>query len=106
MLPSSELTRQIPDTTNPQALRIQDGRVFLAVSQTSPGPNAADLPLVFYQFGPGLKLLGIEHAWNYRSNLSDLMRRGEVKPHDMDADLEKVKQVQVITPWRGGAAGS
>ncbi len=106
LLPSPELTRQLHWPTEPAGFRIQDGRLFLSVRQAYKVISGAfDGLQVFYQFGPGLKLLGIEYPWTFETILSELVRSGRAKPYDLDADLEKLKRIQVITPWRGGASG-
>ena len=104
ILPTSELNRQLGDPLQPAGMTPQSGRIFVGAEHTL---NRADLdyrPGVFHQFGPRLEPVSIEYAWNFKGMYDQLVRTGRIKPYDLDADLEKMKRVKVVTPWRSDSA--
>jgi hypothetical protein len=102
ILPASELNRQLGDPLQPAGMTPQSGRIFLGTEHTLNRPDLDYKPGVFYQFGPRMELSSIEYAWNFKGMYDELVRTGRIKPYDLDADLERMKQVTVVTPWRGG----
>jgi hypothetical protein len=100
VFPTSELTRRLFDLAGPAGMRTQAGRLFLGVHLAASGADKPSRPQVFYQLGPRFDLLGIEYPWNFRSIYESLLRQGRIKPYDLDADLERMKQLHVVTPWR------
>ncbi|HNY40107.1 MAG TPA: hypothetical protein PKJ41_06920 [Bryobacteraceae bacterium] len=100
IFPSSEYTRRLFDVSNPLGINLQSGRLFLSLTQRSAAPGDSGVPSVFYQIGPKLTLLGVEYAWNFRFAYEEAVRQGKIKPYDLDADLERMKQFTVVTPWR------
>ncbi|MBA3974209.1 MAG: hypothetical protein C0504_08340 [Candidatus Solibacter sp.] len=102
ILPASELNRQLGDPLQPSGLSPQSGRIFVGAEHTLNRPDLDYKPGVFHQFGPRLEPLGVEYAWNFKGIYDQLVRTGRIKPYDLDADLEKMKQAVAVTPWRGG----
>jgi hypothetical protein len=102
ILPASELNRQLGDPLQPAGMTPQSGRIFIGAEHTLNRPDLDYKPGVFHQFGPRLELFSIEYAWNFKGVYDHLVRTGRIKPYDLDGDLETMKQVVVVTPWRGG----
>jgi len=100
LFPASEYSRRLFDLLNPSGIALQSGRLFLGLAQRSAAPGEADVPSVFYQIGARLELIGLEYSWNFRRAYEDAVRTGRIKPYDLDADLERLKNVTVVTPWK------
>jgi hypothetical protein len=103
ILPASELTRRTSGVTSPSGIRFLQGKLFVSISQGHLGKADEGSPCVLYEFGPGLRLTSIEYCWTFKSFFDEHIRTGRARPYDMDADLERMKQVDIATPWRDSA---
>jgi len=103
VLPASELTRRTSGVTSPSGIRFLQGKLIVSISQGRLGEADEGSPCVLYEFGPGLRLAGIEYCWTFKSFFDENIRTGKARPYDMDADLERMRQVDMTTPWRDSA---
>lgn len=103
VMPASELTRRTSGVTSPSGIRLLQGKLIVSISQGRLGEADEGSPCVLYEFGPALRLTSIEYCWTFKSVFDESIRAGRARPYDLDADLERMKRVEVTTPWRGGA---
>lgn len=104
ILPASELNRQLGDPILPTSLTSQSGRIYVGSEHSLPRPGLDFAPGVLHQFGPRLTPLAIEYTWTFKGGYGQLVKSGRIKGYDLDADLERLKKVEVVTPWRGASA--
>ena len=106
ILPASDYARQRGEGPSPGGFRLVRGQLFVTATQDRIRELEADAPGVFYGFGPRLVLFRIAHTWNFKAYLSDRIRNGTLKPFDLDADLERMKKFEVVTPWLEASTGN
>lgn len=100
LIPQSEMTRRIPSNAGPYSGRLQDGRLFLSVIQQYQFPALRPYTTVDYQIGPRLSIISGEYSAAFEGAYKELVERHAISPYDLDADLERIKKVEVATPWR------
>ncbi len=100
ILPESEVTRQTHEFPVATSVRERGGRIELRVRQAyAPSRKWKDVA-VEYEFGPRLTLLGSRYSSTAASALERLFRESVLLPYDPAADLERMKQIRTVMPWR------
>lgn len=102
ILPRSELSMRMHDPAFNGEVAVRPGRISVAVDQFAPRPEAPGRAQILFEFGAGLKLVGVEYGREFRLVYEDEVRQGMVEQYDLEADLARMKQATVVTPWRGG----
>lgn len=104
LIPSSAMTRQIASNSGVGGSRLQEGRLFLSVWQQHQFPAGNSLPGVDYLIGPRLALISAQYSATFQASYDDLVRDKVIRPYNTEADLERIKQAVVVTPWQGRGA--
>jgi len=100
ILPASEITRQTQEFPIPTAIRQREGKLELRVRQSYSISRAVNDPEVEYAFRPRLKLLGAQYSSTMAPLLERLFRKLVLRRYEPAADLERIKRIRVLEPWR------
>ena len=103
-LPSSLLGQQLDATPSPVEIRARDNGVIVATFAQAPAsipPNPP--PAVEYYFGPALKQLKVEFAPSFKFAYEHLVNLRKTLSYDIEADRERLKRVEIVTPWRAAS---
>lgn len=103
LLPSTQLGRQLGAVANPLDIRVVDGKVVVSVAQAEAIIPESQPPSVDFHFGPAMKLIKTEYAPTFKFALEKRVRQGRAQPYDIEADLERLKEVEIVSPWRKAA---
>ncbi len=100
ILPASEITRQTQAFPVPTAIRAWAGKLELYVRQSYTASRTGKDPEVDYAFGPRLTPLGAKYSSTMAPALERLFREKALLPYNPAADLERMKRIRVVVPWR------
>jgi hypothetical protein len=100
-LPSTLLGWRMAATVSPLDVRIRSGRIVATAVQAAASTPADPPPAVEFHFGPALQLSKVEYSPSFKFALDLMVRLGKTRLYDIHADLERLKQIEIVTPWRG-----
>lgn len=100
ILPRSEISRRMHEPAFNGEVAVRPGRISVAVDQFWPQREAPGRAQVVFEFGGGLGLLGVDFDSKFRLVYEEMVRRRRIEAYDLQADLERLKRVTVVTPWR------
>ncbi len=99
-LPSTLLGKQLGAVASPLDIRVRGGVISVFVAQSEATGKDASPPVVVYYFGRSLKLIRSEYSPTFRFAIEQLIRQGKARPYNVEVDLEKLKEVEIVSPWR------